>query len=123
MTALVVTGVTGFVGRHVVQALLERGHKVTAGSRNSDRGKAIVWNDKVHFIGCDVHNGEEALPRKPGNHDALIHLAWDGLENYRDSLHLAKHHSGDIEFLGNMIKNGAKHLLVTGTCSAMEYYR
>ncbi len=116
MNALV-TGATGFVGRYVVRALLERGHQVTAVSRNIDRAKSMVWYDKVRFVSCDIHNGDEALPGKLGSHDALIHLAWEGLDNYKDSSHLVKALPDNMQFLGKMIKHGTKHILVTGTCA------
>jgi len=53
---ILVTGSTGFIGRHVVSELLRLGHTVIATARNSNRSRTMTWFDNVHFIACDLHH-------------------------------------------------------------------
>jgi dTDP-6-deoxy-L-talose 4-dehydrogenase (NAD+) len=48
--------------------------------------------------------------------DLLIHLAWEGLPNYKDLFHLEKNLFSNYRFLKNMVENGLKSFVVTGTC-------
>jgi len=113
---VIVTGATGFVGRHVVTALAARGHKVVAVARNTEKAKSMEWWDTVRFVSCDVHDSELDLPTVLGPADALVHLAWPGLPNYRDHFHFEQNLPSDYRFLKAMVGSGVRHLLVTGTC-------
>jgi uncharacterized protein YbjT (DUF2867 family) len=55
-TRILVTGAYGFIGRHVVQALLMRGHQVVAGVRASRRGTRLPGVDS---IACDFSRDVE----------------------------------------------------------------
>lgn len=113
---IVVTGATGFVGRHVVAALLARGHAVTAVARNPpDRGVA-PWIDEVNFVACDVHDNDIEHPALLGVPDALVHLAWPGLPNYKDLFHIERNLPADYRFVKRMVGAGTQHVLMTGTC-------
>jgi dTDP-6-deoxy-L-talose 4-dehydrogenase (NAD+) len=46
----------------------------------------------------------------------LIHLAWQGLPNYKEQFHLEKNLPTHAAFLKNMVDNGLQNLAVTGTC-------
>jgi dTDP-6-deoxy-L-talose 4-dehydrogenase (NAD+) len=54
-----------------------------------------------------------------GTAEAVIHLAWPGLPNYKAAYHFEKTLFDDYRFLKSLILAGHKHLLVTGTC--LEY--
>lgn len=112
---IIVTGATGFVGRHVVAALLARGHQVTAVARDERRCAELPWRDSVPFVACDVHDALE-LPERFAVPDVLVHLAWAGLPNYRDLFHFERNLPGDYRFIKQMVAAGTKHVLVTGTC-------
>jgi dTDP-6-deoxy-L-talose 4-dehydrogenase (NAD+) len=51
--------------------------------------------------------------------DAIVHLAWSGLPNYRDFFHIGKNLPADLVFLEAAVKAGVPHLIVSGTC--LEY--
>lgn len=116
---VMVTGATGFVGRHVVEHLLASGHDVVAVSRDLKQAKKMPWFGKIKFIECDVHKDFSTLAGAENFPDVLIHLAWPGLPNYRDFFHISKNLPGDLAFLEAMVSNGLQHLQVAGTC--LEY--
>lgn len=116
---VMVTGATGFVGRHVVNELLARGHSIVAIARDFKRAQEMPWFDRVEFIQCDLHEGFQHLFQAKSLPNAIIHLAWPGLPNYRDFFHISKNLPADLAFLEAAVKSGVHHLLVAGTC--LEY--
>src|SRR5450755_2104988 len=73
MRALV-TGANGFLGRHVVGALLARGIEVRAMVRPAARLEALGWPPAVEIFGADLRTSDE-LSRAFEGVDVLIHLA------------------------------------------------
>jgi nucleoside-diphosphate-sugar epimerase len=115
-----VTGATGFIGRHVVRALLSRGHSVTAVALEDEATKTIDWFDSVRFIACDLHREEFQNPEKRfGPADTVVHLAWKGLPNYKGLFHFEENLPANYRFLKALVSAGYERLLVAGTC--MEY--
>lgn len=112
---IVVTGATGFVGRHVVPALLARGHEVTAVARRAPAAGAFAWRGDVRFVEFDLHGDADPVGAL-GVPEALVHLAWPGLPNYRGLFHFERNLPADYAFLKRMISAGTRHLLATGTC-------
>jgi dTDP-6-deoxy-L-talose 4-dehydrogenase (NAD+) len=48
--------------------------------------------------------------------DALIHLAWTGLPNYKSLHHFEEELPAQYRFLKNLVESGLQNLVVTGTC-------
>jgi nucleoside-diphosphate-sugar epimerase len=113
---LLVTGATGFVGRHVVSQLLDGGHQVSVVARNEQRAAEMAWIGKVDFIKADIHAAMPITGIQPNLFDAVLHLAWPGLPNYKSMSHLEETLPADFAFLKGLVLKGAKHILVTGTC-------
>jgi dTDP-6-deoxy-L-talose 4-dehydrogenase (NAD+) len=113
---IIVTGATGFVGRHVVAALLSRGHEVTGVARNGPDAAALPWRDCTGFIACDLHDSAIDPATLLGVPDVLVHLAWPGLPNYGDLFHFERNLPADYRFIKRMVAAGTRHVLVTGTC-------
>lgn len=114
-----VTGATGFVGRHVVDELLARGHDVTAVARDAARAATMPWFDRVTFIACDLGTSDNALLTDHPLPDALVHLAWPGLPNYRNFFHIGTNLRSDLAFLPAAVAAGVPQIMVAGTC--LEY--
>ena len=116
---VIVTGATGFIGRHVVAQLVARGHAVTVVIRDTAKFRQLPWANDVSVIECDLHRDFCALPGPGDLSDVLVHLAWPGLPNYRDYFHIERNLVADLHFLRAMIDGGIPRLIVAGTC--LEY--
>lgn len=113
---VLLTGASGFVGRHVVRALLARGHSVTAVGRDATRAAAFDWFARVDFVAADIHAGLESPQQRFGPADAVMHLAWPGLPNHKETFHFEQNLPRDYAFLKSLVAAGYRRLLVTGTC-------
>ena len=118
---ILVTGATGFLGNHIINSLLSQGHIVIATSTNSSKASQYSWINDVLFKEYSFTSKIETRNLfdffdKP---DLLIHLAWQGLPNYKKLFHIEENLFSNFLFLKNLIHNGLKNLAVTGTC--LEY--
>ncbi|MBO0950060.1 NAD-dependent epimerase/dehydratase family protein [Fibrella forsythiae] len=115
---ILVTGASGFVGQHVVRALLARGHRITTSATKPDKLVQFDWADQVTVVPyvLSLAGDEQNLYDYFGQPDALMHLAWQGLPNYKSSFHLDQNLFPHYLFLKNLITNGLRDLTVTGTC-------
>lgn len=116
---VMITGATGFVGRHVVRQVLEKGYSVVAIARDAARIREMPWAGEVEFIQCDLHQNFHSIFKAGSVPDALVHLAWPGLPNYSDFFHISQNLPSDLRFLEFAVNAGVKQLMVAGTC--LEY--
>jgi 2-alkyl-3-oxoalkanoate reductase len=72
---VLVTGASGFIGRHVVAALLERGHEVRAVVRQDPKGVFEPRTGLVDVARADLGAGESALEPLFEGVTCLVHLA------------------------------------------------
>ncbi len=113
---VLVTGAGGYIGRHVVKNLLDKGHEVLA-SDFSFKG----IDERATFIDEPIFSGEKNIFDRLGRPDVLIHMAWrDGF------IHNSHAHMTDLSahvvFLENMIDGGLKYLTVMGTMHEVGYH-
>jgi dTDP-6-deoxy-L-talose 4-dehydrogenase (NAD+) len=113
---VLVTGATGFIGRHVIPRLLDRGHAVTALVRDDARARGFPWYGLVKQVVGDMHHFDESIVPDLGDHDVAIHLAWQGLPNYDALFHFEENLPANYRFLRSLVRSGVGHILVTGTC-------
>jgi len=121
MKKVLVTGATGFVGRYVVKELLSRGYEIIATSANHDNARLMEWYQSVRYIPLDFSELNEKTNyylffEAP---DLLIHLAWEGLPDYKADFHITRNLPRHKLFLQNMLENGLGNLTISGTC--LEY--
>ena len=118
MKKVLVTGATGFIGNHVINELLGNGYKVIATSANPEKAVTMEWYNNVAYIPLDLKTLSAdidyyAFFNKP---DLLIHLAWEGLPNYKLAFHLEENLPRHYFFLENLVMHGLCDITVTGTC-------
>jgi nucleoside-diphosphate-sugar epimerase len=113
---VLVTGATGFVGRHLVAALLARGCAVRAVARNIDTAASMPWISDVEFVAADIHAPTLDIAALTDGIDVLAHLAWPGLPNYRALFHFEHNLMADYRFIKSAVEAGVAQVLVTGTC-------
>lgn len=116
---VIVTGAAGFIGRHVITELLARGHEVTAVDRDPCLRDKFEQNNNCRLINWDTNVVSEKIQDILGEADAVVHLAWAGLPNYKALFHYEVNLPADYAFLKSLVRNGYSQLLVTGTC--LEY--
>ncbi|MEP6675269.1 MAG: NAD(P)-dependent oxidoreductase [Ferruginibacter sp.] len=118
MQKILVTGATGFIGHYVVTALLEKGFAVTATSRDKEKAATQSWFSKVNYIPFDLKDFDNSKDyfRHFNEPDKLIHLAWEGLPNYKETFHVQENLPRHFNFLKNLLEHGLKDITVTGTC-------
>ena len=113
---ILVTGATGFVGRHLVSALLTRGCRVRAGARSRDVAQTLSWFEDVEFVAADVHAPDLDVLALTQGIDAMAHLAWPGLPNYKGLFHFEHNLFADYSFIKRVVEAGVPQVMVTGTC-------
>lgn len=81
MKNVLVTGATGFLGRKLIDRLLEQGIKITHIALNEDLCR--MYEDRgVQGITCNLKDVTRLAPRLENDgFDTLYHLAWDGVSS------------------------------------------
>lgn len=115
---ILVTGATGFIGNYLIEELLQdKTNEVIATSRNIEKAKKSEWFLKVKYLSYDLDSEEELnLFEYFDKPDRVIHLAWDGLPNYNDLIHIEKNLFSNYHFIKNLVANGLQDITITGTC-------
>jgi dTDP-6-deoxy-L-talose 4-dehydrogenase (NAD+) len=118
MQKVLVTGATGFIGNYVIEELLSKQYEVVATSTTLEKAVSKPWFEKVTYKECNLKELDEnknyfQFFDQP---DILIHLAWEGLPNYKSDFHITENLPRHIFFLQNLLNNGLKDLTIIGTC-------
>lgn len=116
MSRVLVTGACGYIGRHVVKSLLERGHHVIAADVRDDG-----CDLRAEMCLCDIFSGDPELYQKLGSPEKLVHLAWlDGFvhNSPRHIEYLPLHY----QFLDRMLSGGVEQVAVMGTMHEIGYH-
>lgn len=113
---ILVTGAGGYIGRHVVTTLLDKGYQVYAADIKTD-----LIDERAIKYSNSIFSGEKDIFEKLGCPDICIHMAWrDGFIHNSDVhiMDLNNHY----EFIKNMIEGGLKHIVVMGTMHEIGYW-
>lgn len=113
---ILVTGASGYIGRHVVKALLDDGQEVVAADRHPHD-----LDPRAKQIAVDLFAPNDDLFEELGSPDVCLHMAWrDGFKHNSDA------HMGDLSghyrFIKQMLDGGLKQIAVMGTMHEVGYW-
>ena len=113
---ILVTGAGGYIGQHVVKALLDKGAAVIATDIRLDD-----VDDRATKIQKNIFGENENIFTEMDSPDVCLHMAWrDGF------IHNSEKHIEDLDshykFISNMMKGGLKQIAVMGSMHEVGYY-
>ena len=114
--SVLVTGAGGYIGRHVVTELLERGLQVKALDLRMDG-----VDRRAERISIDLFSGDPDIYEAMGRPDVVLHMAWRDGFKHNSPAHLddlAKHY----HLIDNLYVGGLKRLAVMGTMHEVGYW-
>ena len=114
--SVLVTGAGGYIGRHVVQSLLERGLEVKALDIRFDG-----VDERAERVSLDLFSGDPGIYDAMGRPDVVLHMAWRDGFTHNSPAHiddLPKHY----RLIENLYAAGLKHLAVMGTMHEVGYW-
>ncbi len=80
MRRIIITGITGFIGRHLYEVLKEKGVEIVAISRKIDLSmESVKWIEAD--LSCDLDEIKKGLNKYIGTIDVFYHLAWMGVKS------------------------------------------
>ena len=115
---IIVTGATGFLGKHLVPFLLKKHYDITILLRSDKNIKQLEWFNKVKILKFDLNHPQKLNFASKDIH-GLIHLAWDNLSDYNSLNHIEKNLPNSFAFIKQILEIGVKNIFVLGTC--LEY--
>ena len=112
----VVTGAGGYIGRHVVRSLLDRGFSVGAVDPRLDGVDA-----RAERLDVDIFSGAPDVYERMGRPDVVLHLAWRDGFKHASTAHLddlARHY----HLIEDLYASGLHQLAVMGTMHEVGYW-
>ena len=122
MKKVLLTGASGFIGRHSIPFLLKKGYEVHAVDIVKKPAQ-IIANKKLFWHTCDLFNSAQQKKLigevKPTH---LLHFAWYAVPGkYWTSLENLRWVQASLELLINFENQGGKRAVLAGTCAEYDW--
>lgn len=118
---MIVTGASGFIGRHAVSALAGKGHAVTAISR-SGRPADMPEADNVRWISADILDAEAAKSAvDKAEADTLVHIAWDVSPGYWTAPNNLQWLEASLHLARVFRDAGGRRIVSAGSCAEYDW--
>lgn len=113
---ILVTGAGGYIGRHVVRALLNNGQTVIASDKNLNG-----IDPRAEKVETDIFSASSHLYEDLGCPEICLHMAWrDGFKHNSDAhMHDLSDH---FAFIENMMESGVQQMAVMGSMHEVGYW-
>lgn len=120
MKRVLLTGGTGFIGRHAIAPLLERGFEVHALSRSRGTGSAADLVD-WHEVNLQDSEATEAVVREiRASH--LLHFAWYAEHGkFWDAPENLDWVAASLRLVRSFHASGGRRVVVAGTCAEYDW--
>lgn len=120
MKNVLLTGASGFIGRHCLEALLDRGftvHAVSSKEQNNYISERMEWHH------ADLHNAEHVLRLMVNvRPEYLLHLAWDVTPGfYWNSMENLRWVRTSLGLLQAFIDSGGERVVMAGSCAEYDW--
>lgn len=129
MSRVLLTGASGFVGRHALSALSDAGHEVHAvarhrgphapdapGGPHAPDAPGVIWHEADLLAGCAVVSEVEP--------EILVHLAWYAEHGkFWSSPENLRWVAASLELLHAFAAAGGRRVVMAGTCAEYEWSR
>jgi nucleoside-diphosphate-sugar epimerase len=116
---ILLTGATGFIGRHVLRELAKTEYEIVATAMEPRLKARDVQIERITYLPYDVNEAHSGIYDFFGRPDAIIHLSWEGLPHYNDLFHFEKNLFANYRFLKYLVQGGLRDFTIVGTC--LEY--
>lgn len=114
---ILITGATGFIGRHSLPILLARGHEVHAVGRHPTAADEVVWH-RVNLLepGCASRLVRDVKPTH------LLHLAWVTTPGkYWSASENLNWVQASLELMLGFAEAGGRRAVCAGTCAEYDW--
>jgi len=118
LSRVLLTGASGFIGRHALVALAGAGHEVHAVARRCAHTDlpGVSWHEADLLDGCAVV--EQVEP------ELLVHLAWYAEHGaFWTSLENVRWVEASLALLRAFVRAGGKRAVMAGSCAEYEWSR
>lgn len=119
MVKVLVIGGAGYIGSHVVKAMLNAGHEVVVFD-NLSTGQEINLFQKAEFIQGDILDTQALRKALSQNIDAVVHLAGKKAvgESMEDPAKYAINNiTGSLNIINAMLEIGVKHIVFSSSAA------
>jgi nucleoside-diphosphate-sugar epimerase len=117
LSRVLLTGASGFIGRHALTALSDAGHEVHAVARRRCADTpGVIWHEADLLASCAVVS--EVAP------EILLHLAWYAEHSkFWDAPENVRWVQASLELLQAFAAAGGQRVVMAGTCAEYEWSR
>ncbi len=113
---ILVTGASGYIGKHVINQLINTEHRVIA----NDFSNPGIDCDNVEYIGKNLFESENPY-EDADRPDVCIHLAWKDGFVHNSNAHM-EYLSDHYKFVDRMLSAGLKQIVIMGSMHEVGYF-
>ncbi len=117
MKKILVTGASGYIGRHIVETLLKKGQQVFVTDLDMS-----CYGDEVTKMDIPLFDGNVNIYNEMDCPDICIHLAWKDGFSHKAHSHM-ENLSSHYVFIRNMLSGGLPQIVVMGSMHEVGYWK